>query len=187
MKVDINKIIENKEYCEKAFKHYLKIKVLKRVSEPSSQKNVNKALSNLEFGNFILEEHNFSIKEKLSGKHFYDWCIIIYYYAMYHITLALIEKLGYKSKSHIATLAAATLFYYHKDNLLKREDIEFIIDKIDVEKEELDMVVEAKNMRERACYGTDEVFELAMAKRLQEQTADFVNRIRGLLEEEAQK
>lgn len=183
MKVNINKLINNKKYCEKVFKHYLKLKVLKKALKPSFQKNVNKSISNLEFGNFILDEHNFSIKKKLPGKHFYDWCIIIYYYSIYHITLALLEKLGYESKSHIATLATIALFYYHKDNLLKREDIEFIINKINLEKEELDLVLKAKNMRERACYGTDKIFELSMAKRLQEQTADFVNRIRSLLEE----
>ena len=94
----------------------------------------------------------------------------------------MLGKIKYESKSHIATIAAITLFYYHKDNVLKREDIEFIIEKISLRKDELDLVLDTKSMRERAGYGTDEVFEKSMAKRLQEKTADFVNRMRALLE-----
>ena len=78
-------------------------------------------------------------------------------------------------------MTSVALFYYHRTNLLNREDIEFIIDKININKEDLDLVVKAKSMRERACYGTDKIFELSMAKRLQEQTADFLNKIRLLL------
>jgi len=182
MKVDINKIIENKEYCEKIFKHYAKIKVLRETS-PAFKKHLNKAISNLEFANFILAEHEHSIKEKLPNRTFYDWCITIYYYSIYHTVLALTAKIGYESKSHLATITAITLFYYHKGNILNKEDIEFIIEKIHLEKQEIDLVLDSKKLRERACYGADELFELSQAKRLQEQTADFVNKIRSMLEE----
>ena len=181
MKVDINRIIDDRKYCDNIFRHYLKQGVLRKSINLNYEKNINKALSNLEFGNFILEEHSYSIKNKLPGKTFYEWCIVIYYYSIYHIILALIENAGYTSKSHAATLTSVALFYYHRTNLLNREDIEFIIDKININKEDLDLVVKAKSMRERACYGTDKIFELSMAKRLQEQTADFVNKIRLLL------
>ncbi len=181
MKVDIQKLIKDKKYCENIFKHYVKIKVLRKTDPNLFEKHLNKALNNLEFANFILTEHNYSIKEKLPKKTFYDWCITIYYYSIYHIALTLTTKIGFESKSHLATITAITLFYYHNDNILKKEDIEFIIEKIHLEKEEIDLVLDSKKLREKACYGADEIFELSQAKRLQEQTAEFVNKIRLLL------
>lgn len=183
MKVDTKRLIKDKKYCETVFRHYAKIGVLKETDPKLFKKHINKALSNLEFANFILTEHDYSIKEKLPKKKFYDWCIAIYYYSIYHAALALTVKVGYESKSHFATITAITLFYYHKDNILNKEDVEFIIEKISLERYEIDLVLDSKELRERACYGVDSTFELSQAKRLQEQTADFVNKIRSLLEE----
>ncbi|MFH1591836.1 MAG: hypothetical protein ABIB47_00510 [Candidatus Woesearchaeota archaeon] len=181
MKVNIPKLLEDKEYCEVVFNNYLRIRVLREVEPESFGKYLNRAINNLEFANFILAEHDYSIKEKLPNKTFYDWCVIIYYYAIYHTALALTTKIGYESKSHLATITVVTLFYYHKDNILKKEEIEFIIENIHLEKEEIDFLLDSKNMRERACYGVDELFELLQAKDLQKQTVEFVNKIRTLL------
>lgn len=183
MKVNIPRLIKSKEYCETVFKHFLRTRVLRKTDPGLFGKHLNKALNNLEFANFILAEHEHSIQEKLPKKSFYDWCITIYYYAIYHTALALVAKIGYDSKSHVATITAITLFYYHKGNVLKKEDIEFIVEKVRLGKQEIDLVVESKALRERACYGADESFELSQARRLQEQTADFVTRIRSLLGE----
>ncbi len=182
MKFDAGRLTKEKQYCEELFYHYIKIKTIKKTN-PDYKKYVNKAISNLEFANFLLEEHNFSIKEKLPNRNYYDWCITIYYYSIYHISLALLAKLGYKSNSHLATLAAITLFYYHKDNVLKKEDIDFLLERINLEEKEIDFVIESKDLRERACYGVDELFNISMAKMLQKQTADFVNKIKELLDE----
>ena len=122
MKFEPNRLTKEKKYCEELFNHYIKIKSIKKTN-PDYKKHITKAVSNLELANFLLEEHNFSIKEKLPNRKYYDWCITIYYYSIYHISLALLAKLGYKSNSHFATLAAITLFYYHKDNALKKEEV----------------------------------------------------------------
>ena len=182
MKVNIQKLIKNKKYCEMVFKKYVKIKVLRETNRKLFEKYLKKGLSNLEFGNFILTEHNYSIKEKLPKKIFYDWCITIYYYSIYHICLALTTKIGYESKSHLATINAIILFYYHKENILKKEDIDFIIEKIHLEKEDINLVLDSKDLREKACYGADKLFELSQTKKLQEQTVKFVNKIKFLLE-----
>ena len=183
MKVDIPRLIRSKEYCEAVFKHYVRIKVLRNTDPGLFGKHLNKALSNLEFANFILAEHDYSIKEKLPRRSFYDWCITIYYYAIYHTALALAAKAGYDSRSHVATITAITLFYYHQDNALRKEEIEFVIERIHLGRREIDLVVDSKALRERACYGADESFELSQARRLQGQTADFVTRMRSLLGE----
>lgn len=183
MKIDIDKLLNDKAYCEKAFMFYKKINAIREDKLKLFRKHINKALSNLEFANFILEEHKFSIKEKLPNQTFYDWCITVYYYAIYHTALALTAKAGYGSKNHMATITAITLLYYHKDNILKKEDIEFIINKIPIEKKDIDFIFDSKELRERACYGADQLFELKQAASLQKETADFVNKIRNLLEQ----
>lgn len=180
MKFDANKLTKEKQYCEELFSHYIKTKALK-MTKPDYKKYISKALSNLELANFLLEEHNFSIKEKLPNRKYYDWCITIYYYSTYHTALALLAKLGYKSTSHFATLVAITLFYYHRDNVLKKEDIDFLLEKIDLKEEEIDFVIDSKDLRERACYGVDELFNISIAKMLQKQTVEFVNKIKELL------
>lgn len=179
MKFDAKRLAREKQYCEELFYHYIKINALRKTT-PDYKKHINKAVSNLELANFLLEEHHFSIKEKLPNREFYDWCITIYYYSIYHTALALLAKLGYKSSSHLATLAAITLFYYHKDNVLKKEDIDFLLEKIHLEEKEIDFVIESKELRERACYGVDELFNSSIANMLQKQTADFVNKIKEL-------
>lgn len=95
MKFNSNILIKDKRYCEKLFKHYLKTRALRKTDQ-EFRKYINKALSNLELANFLLEEHNFSIKEKLPNRNYYDWCITIYYYSIYHTSLALLTKWGYK-------------------------------------------------------------------------------------------
>lgn len=181
MKFEPYKLTKDKCYCEDLFNHYVKTKTLRKTS-PDYRKHLTKAISNLEFANFLLEEHTHSIKDKLPGKQYYDWCITIYYYSIYHVSLALLAKLGYKSSSHLATLAVITMFYYHKDNVLEKDDINFLIEKINLDENEIDFVLESKDLRERACYGVDESFDISIVGMLQKQTVDFVSKIRWLLE-----
>lgn len=182
MKVDANRLVEEKDYCKDIFMHYAKQKVLRKAEGSLFAKHINKALSNLEFANFILSEHDESIKEKLPGKSFYDWCITIYYYSIYHAALALLARIGYDSKSHIATIAAITLFYYHQENVLGKDDIEFLIENSTIEKEDVEIVIGSKSLREKACYGVGKSFELSQAEKLQEQTAGFVNKVREVID-----
>ena len=65
--------------------------------------------------------------------------------------------------------------------MLKKEDIDFLLEKINLEEKEIDFVIESKDLRERACYGVDELFNISIARMLQKQTADFVNKSKYLL------
>ena len=181
MKVEINKLIENKEYCREIFNFFIKKEVIKKVNLVLFEKYLNKSLSNLEFANFILSEHNYSIRKKLKGKSFYDWCIVIYYYAIYHSVLALISKAGFESKNHLASISALTYIYYHNRNVLDKEDIQFVIDNLHIQGEEIEFIASSKEMRERASYKVDETFDIRLAKDLQEKIAEFVNKVREIL------
>ena len=68
MKINIDRLISNKKYCEEVFKLFIKKKVIRENKLKFFGKHINKALSNLEFANFLLEEHKNSIKEKLPNK-----------------------------------------------------------------------------------------------------------------------
>jgi hypothetical protein len=147
--IDSKKLLGDKKYCEDAFKFFLKKGIIREDKLKSFKKHLEKSMNNLIFGNFILEEHSYSIKKKLGDKTFYDWCINIYYYSLYHSALALVEKAGFESKNHIATITTLTLFYYHKDNILKREEIEFLINSFPIGKEEINLILDTKDLRKR--------------------------------------
>ncbi len=183
MKIEINKLIENEKYCRSVFNFFIKKGIIKKTNPSLFGKHLNKSLNNLEFGNFILLEHKYSIKKKLKNKSFYDWCIVIYYYAIYHSILALIFKAGFESKNHLASISALTYMYYHKKNVLQKEDIEFIIQSLNIKKEEIEFISNSKELREKANYRVDESFNLSLAKNIQEKTADFINKIKNILKE----
>ncbi|MBU3913338.1 MAG: hypothetical protein KKE50_04555 [Nanoarchaeota archaeon] len=183
MKIEINRLIEEKEYCRDVFNFFINKEIIKKTNPALFEKHLNKSLNNLEFGNFVLSEHNYSIKKKLKGKSFYDWCVVIYYYAIYHAVLALISKAGFESKNHLASISALTYIYYHKKNLLNKEDIQMIIDNFNIKGEEIEFIANSKEMREKASYRVDEDFGIALAEDMRKKTVDFVNKIKMLLEE----
>lgn len=181
MKLNKEKLIENKEYCEKVFQKFLKNKIIKEDETKLFRKYLDKSINNMEFANFILEEHNYSIKEKLPNKSFYDWCITIYYYSLYHSAMALVSKAGFESKNHLATITALTFFYYHKYSLLKKEEIELLLNSLAIERKDIDLILETKELRERASYGV-EAFEQKQADNIRKETAEFINKCREILE-----
>lgn len=183
MKINLSRLIKEESYCKRVFEFFIKTKSLRKEEQLFFEKHLNKSLDNLQFANFILDEHKHSIKEKLPAKSFYDWCVVIYYYALYHSVLALLSKTGYKSKNHLATISSVILFYYHKSNILNKEDIQFIIDKINLDEVDIDFMINSKELRERASYRVDESFDLLLAQRLQKETVEFVNKIKNILEE----
>ena len=184
MKIEVDKLIENRKYCEDVFNFFIKKKIIKMTNPDLFEKYLNKALNNLEFGNFIFSEHEYSIREKLNGKSFYDWCIVIYYYAIYHGVLSLISKVGFESKNHIASISALTYIYYHKRNLLNKREIQLVIDNFNIKGEEIEFIANSKEMRERASYNVDKSFDLLQAKNLQKRTVDFVNNVKEILKNE---
>ena len=183
MKVEAGRIIEDKKYCEMIFKYYLKIKIITKDNPTFFEKHLHKAITNLEFANFLLLEHDYSIKEKLPKNKYYDWCITIYYYSIYHASLALANKLGYNSKNHLATIVTVTLFYYHRKNMLDKDELNLLVEKMNLKREEIDLFLDSKDLREKACYGVDKSFEASQANKLQRRTVDFINKVRLLLEE----
>src|SRR3989344_6082783 len=82
-KDDEHKKLE-KQFLTKSRKNFSVANLLFRISEQEELKKLLNLASDFEM---------------------YDWVIIISYYAMYTSALAALAKLGFKSKSHAATIA----------------------------------------------------------------------------------
>ncbi len=89
------RLIEDKDLCEKNLLIYLRKGVIKKEEEKESltKSRLNKTNYNLDFVNFLSEQ-----------KRFYDWIIVGCYYTIYQASLALLSTKGYSSKNHSATL-----------------------------------------------------------------------------------
>ncbi|MFH1358540.1 MAG: HEPN domain-containing protein [archaeon] len=170
--------LENKKECEFWLNNYLRKKILRK-SEDESKLYLKKTDHNLNFANWILDKHNNIIKNELRNETFYDWCINIYYYAIYHSIQALISKEGYKSKNHSATLCFLIYHHYHLQNSINEEDVNLVASSLN--KEDIEVIGDSKEMREKACYDVHEMFEKSLAENFREKTVNFINKIKVLL------
>jgi uncharacterized protein (UPF0332 family) len=174
--------LENRKECKKWNNFYLKKKILrKQALKPKDY--LKKALHNLDFANWVYEKHKTEIKNLFGEERFFDWVIVIYYYAIYHAALALIASKNLFSKSHSATLNALILHFYHEKKI-EREDIEIVVESISkaLEKEDIEDIIETKELRERASYGASYEFEESLVKTAKSNATKFIEKVRHILE-----
>jgi len=176
------KWLKDKEDCRTWLNLYLKKRILKKTSL-SEEDYLKKAIHNFDFANFILDKHKKEIPTLFGDEKFYDWVIIAYYYAIYHSALALLSMKNLSSKSHFATLCALTFYFYHEKKL-NRRDIELVAESHEknIQQKDLETFVKAKGMRERASYGVGTSFESYIVNRLKEDTRNFLEKVRSILE-----
>lgn len=170
--------IKNKEECKFWLDNYIQKKILKKGYD-DSRLHLRRTDHNLIFANWIIEKHKEEIPEVFGEETFYDWVISIYYYAIYHSALALMSKEGFTSKNHSATLCFLIFHHYHLQKALAKEDVELIVSSLD--REDIEAIGTSKELREKACYDIHESFEKQLARNIQEQAIDFVNKIKSLL------
>jgi uncharacterized protein (UPF0332 family) len=171
--------IKDQEECKRWLDEYFKKKILRK-SEDESKLHLRKTDHNLNFANWILEKHE-SKTEIFEEETFYDWIINMFYYAVYHATLALISKEGCKSKNHSATLCFLIYHHYHLQKAIDKEDVELIASSLD--KEDIEVIGTSKELREKACYDVHESFEKDLTEGVKEKVVDFVVKIKGILGE----
>lgn len=172
--------IEDKKECELWLANYIKRKVL-RESKDESRLYLKKADHDMNLANWIFEKHEDDIPEIFGEETFYDWVIDMYYYAVYHAASALMNKEGYISKNHSATLCFLIYHHYHLQKALDREDVELIASSLD--KKDIETIGDSKALREKACYDVHELFEKKLAEHIREKAVDFINKIKILLGE----
>jgi uncharacterized protein (UPF0332 family) len=140
-------------------------------------------LHNLDFGNWVYEKHKDEIKTLFGKERFFDWVIVIYYYAIYHAALALIASRNIFSKSHLATLCALILHFYHEKKI-EKEYVEIVAESIpySLEREDIETIVETKELRERVSYEVGYEFEESLARKAKRNAVKFIERVRDILE-----
>jgi len=177
-KPDWKEWIKDKKECEEWLDSYIKRKVIIKDTD-ESKLFLKKANHNLNFANWIVEQHNKEIPAFFGKETFYDWAISIYYYAIYHAALSLISKKGHKSRSHAATLCFLIHDYYHTKKAINKEDVELLAGQLS--KEDIETIGTSKETREKASYDVHESFEKELAKTTQKQAVDFVNKIKNII------
>ena len=180
-KPDWKNWIENLEECKVWLDKYIQTKIIRKSADESNL-YLRKVDHNLNLANWIIEKHKDEIPEIFGEETFYDWVINIYYYAVYHSALALMNKEGYMSKNHSATICFLIYYNYHLQKIIDENDVKLIVSSLD--KEDIETLGSSKELRERASYDIHEFFEKELANQTQERTLNFINKIKKLLKED---
>lgn len=108
-----------------------------------------------------------------------EWAVIAGYYAMYASALALIAKIGYKSKNHTATIILLEEFFIKK-KLMSKEDIILLKNAI-IQKEEIEKLSEARHKREIAQYSVTKQTTKEIAESIKKDAYTFINKCEEIL------
>lgn len=109
-----------------------------------------------------------------------EWVVICGYYAMYSAALALIAKIGYRSKNHGATITLLEEFFIKK-KLLSYEELSLLKNAM-LQKSELEKLSQAKHKREIAQYSITKQTTKEIAKSIISDAYDFVNKVETIIE-----
>lgn len=163
--------VKSRNALEREFKNYLKRETIREgATKIEVEGHLNKAKRNLRFARATLDDL----------RDFYEWSIVGYYYAVYQAGLALCALKGYKTKSHIATIAILIKFFYPQH--LSEKDLKTVAKTIMVD-EDIREFIELKNYREDATYSISVDYERNLAESLGEKTIEFVNKVERIIRE----
>ena len=166
---ELNKLLSSKQELNKRIERYLEegnIRKQETVKE-EIEGHIQKALHNLEFIN--------DTKDKYS-----DWMITGCYYAIYQAAIALIQKKGYTSDNHEATLLILIKEYY-KEQKLDTNDIKFL-NQLQIDTYDVLTYAEARKNRKDASYSTKIIFDKKMVNESKLKSRTFVNKAKEILE-----
>ena len=110
----------------------------------------------------------------------YDWAIIVSYYAMYTSSLSALAKIGYKSKSHAATI---TILKYNfvKSKKLELKEISKLTKAYELSEHLITKLLQTKSKRETAQYDATPSITREMAKSALRDANEFITRIEDML------
>jgi uncharacterized protein (UPF0332 family) len=144
---------------------------------------LKKARHNLEILDALDKlNHNEKVKGLLKLSKEFDsseWVVICGYYAMYTSALALVAKIGFRSKNHTATFAILEEYFVKKKIL--DEKIYLTLKNATFQKEELEKLSEAKHQREIAQYSITKQTTKDIAKKIKKDAYSFVNHVEEIL------
>lgn len=155
---DKNVIVLSKEYLKKAKNNLITMGVLSEIQENKKVRDLLK----------IPSDYNSD-----------EWVVITGYYAMYASALALIAKIGYKSKNHNATISLLEEFFIKK-KLMSKEDIGLLKNAI-IQKVEIEKLSEARHKREIAQYSVTKQTTKEIAENIKQDAYNFIKKVETIL------
>ncbi len=117
----------------------------------------------------------------------YDWAIIVSYYSMYTSALAALAKLGFKSKSHAATIAVLEHHYIpiekdqNNNKALEQKDIHKLVKAYSISEQLITKLIQTKTKRETAQYDATPSITKEMAKTSLEDADEFITKVEEIL------
>jgi len=149
-----------------------------------SQKYLQKARNNLITMSLLSDiNNNKKVRELLKIPSEYntdEWVVITGYYAMYASALALIAKIGFKSKNHTATISLLEEFFI-KRKLMSKEDISLLKNAI-FQKIEIEKLSEARHKREIAQYSVTKQTTKEIAESIKQDAYNFINKVESIIQ-----
>ena len=172
LKVKINRYLEK----EQLFKN----DGYKKLEKPFLVKaRKNFAVANLLFRISEQEDSRKAVNLALDFEA-YDWVIIVSYYSMYTSALATLAHLGYRSKSHAATIAVLS-YNFVKDKKLETKDINKLTKAYALSEQLITKLIQTKTRRETAQYDATPGITREMAEASLDDADEFITKIEEIL------
>jgi len=119
----------------------------------------------------------------------YDWVIIVSYYAMYASALAALAKLGFKSKSHAATITVLKCHCIPEEKnknqgdtkTLDQKDIHKLVKAYTLSEQLITKLIQTKTKRETAQYDATPAITRENAKTALDDAEEFIIKIEEML------
>lgn len=174
------------EFLKRKINRYLKKEQLFKNDEHKKLEKpfLTKARKNFTVANLLFKiSEQEDIRKLLNlGSDFemYDWVIIVSYYSMYTSSLSALAKLGYKSKSHAATITVLEHDFL-KDKKLETKDIHKLEKAYDLSEQLITKLIQTKTKRETAQYDATPSITREMAKTALDDADEFITKIEEIL------
>lgn len=110
-----------------------------------------------------------------------EWLIITAYYSMYVAALALLAKLGYRSKTHTATIFALEVFFVKKELIDQKYLLMFKHARSQIDQQDITDLSKGKENRETAQYDVTKAVTYTIAETSMKNAYAFVNKAREIL------
>lgn len=149
-----------KSYLKKARKNFTIANMLIKISDKDELKKILKLSADFEM---------------------FEWVIIVVYYAMYTSALAALSKLGFKSKSHAATLAILEYYYIYQKKDLEIKHLHKLSKAHQLSKDLINKLIQTKTKRETAQYDATPSISRENAKSALEDADEFISKIEEVL------
>ncbi len=116
----------------------------------------------------------------------YDWAIVVSYYSMYTAALAALAKLGFKSKSHAATIVVLEHHYIteekeNKDKTLEQRHLHKLVKAYSMSEQLITKLIQTKTKRETAQYDATPSITKEMAETSLGDADEFITKIEEIL------